>query len=216
MTDRVTLWGAGTTRTLRPIWVAEEIGVPYVLEPIGPRTGETQTAEFSELNRKQKVPLLVSGDFRLSESLAICRYLLEVHPSEAMYAPEGIEERAREEEWCSHIYGEIDETSLYVMRRHGDLGHIYGEAPYVVEASRQYAARHLQVASELLDGRKSVMKGGFGLADVLLQSCLDWAVAYEVEFPAELETYRQGIAQRDGYRRAMTLNYGEEWKTWFK
>lgn len=216
MTAQITLWGAGTTRTLRPIWVAEEIGVPYALESIGPRTGETQTAEFTALNRKQKVPLLVRGDFRLSESLAICRYLLDVHPNDAMVVPEGPEERAREDEWCNHIYGEIDETSLYVMRRHGDLGHIYGSAPEVVEASRRYAAHHLRVAAALLDGRSSVMPGGFGLADVMLQSCLDWAVVYEVELPAALEAYRRRIAQREGYRRAMTLNYGEEWKTWLK
>ena len=46
MPGRITLWGAGTSRTLRPIWVAEELGVPYDLQPIGPRTGETQTAEY--------------------------------------------------------------------------------------------------------------------------------------------------------------------------
>ena len=32
-------WGAGTARTLRPIWMAEELGLDYKLLPIGPRTG---------------------------------------------------------------------------------------------------------------------------------------------------------------------------------
>ena len=42
---QLTLWGAGTARTLRPIWVAEELGLEYRLEPIGPRTGETKTED---------------------------------------------------------------------------------------------------------------------------------------------------------------------------
>ena len=65
-------WGAGTARTLRPIWMAEELGLDYKLFPIGPRTGETRTEEFSLLNPKQKIPLMEDGDFVLSESLSIC------------------------------------------------------------------------------------------------------------------------------------------------
>lgn len=32
----IKLWGAGTARTLRPIWIAEELEVEYELNPIGP------------------------------------------------------------------------------------------------------------------------------------------------------------------------------------
>ena len=57
----IKIWGAGTSRTLRPIWVAEEIGLEYELMPIAPRSGETKTEAFTDLNRKQKIPLLVDG-----------------------------------------------------------------------------------------------------------------------------------------------------------
>jgi glutathione S-transferase len=208
MPGRITLWGAGTSRTLRPIWVAEELGVPYDLQPIGPRTGETQTAEYGALNPKRKIPLLVDGDFHLSESLAICRYLVDTFPGDAIYRPSTARERAREFEWCCHVYGELDETSLYVMRRHGDLGHIYGAAPEVVACARAYALRHLEVADQMLGGRRYVLDGGFGIADVMLQSCLDWAKAYGIDLPAGLASYRKRIAERDAYRRALSINFG--------
>ena len=51
---QLTFWGSGTARTIRPIWVAEELCIEYRLIPIGPRTGETRTAEYTELNPKQK------------------------------------------------------------------------------------------------------------------------------------------------------------------
>ena len=47
--SKITLWGAGTARTIRPIWMAEEMGIAYELKPIGARTGETQTPEYLSL-----------------------------------------------------------------------------------------------------------------------------------------------------------------------
>ena len=42
-TGPIEFWGAGTMRTFRPLWIAEELGLEYTLHVIGPRTGETQT-----------------------------------------------------------------------------------------------------------------------------------------------------------------------------
>lgn len=208
MRRALTLWGAGTSRTLRPIWVAEELGVAYELKPIGPRTGETQTPEFTGLNPRQKIPLLVDGDFILSESLAICRYLIDAHPGAAIIVPETPQARALEDAWCCYIFGELDETSLYVMRRHRDLRHIYGEAPAVVAAAAAYASRHLTVIAGQLEDRHFIMPQGFGLADIMLMSCLDWAAAYAIELPEALRAYRSRLGQREGYRRACAINFG--------
>ena len=35
--DKVKIWGAKTARSLRPIWMAEELEIDYELLPIGPR-----------------------------------------------------------------------------------------------------------------------------------------------------------------------------------
>ena len=43
--NSITLWGAGTMRTHRVLWFAEEMGVTYDHRPIQPRTGETKTPE---------------------------------------------------------------------------------------------------------------------------------------------------------------------------
>jgi glutathione S-transferase len=210
MSEVIRFWGAGTSRTLRPIWVAEELGIAYELMPIGPRTGETQTADYTRLNPKQKIPAMVDGDFRLSESLAICRYLIENYPGGAIYRPDNARNRAREDEWCCYIYGEIDETSLYVMRRHRDLAHIYGEAPAAVSSGQTYAQKHLGVVAAQMSGREFVMAGGFGIADVMLMTCVEWARAYGLELPEVLEQYRQRIGARPAFQRAAAVNFKTE------
>lgn len=55
------LWGAGTLRSLRPLWVAEELGLKYPLPATGPRTDETQPPKFSRLKLKQKNTLATAG-----------------------------------------------------------------------------------------------------------------------------------------------------------
>lgn len=203
----IELWGAGTSRTVRPIWMAEELGVEYELRPIGPRTGETQTEAFTALNPKQKIPVMVDGDLRLTESVAISRYLRDRYPNPMNIAvPATVEESAREDAWCCYVFGELDETSLYVMRRHRDLSAIYGEAPAAVTSSAEYASRHLRVVAAHLAQHDYLLPGGFGLADLILMTCLDWAHAYGLGLPDPLSAWRDKVAERPAYQRAINAN----------
>src|SRR5262245_34048307 len=73
------LWGVGTPRTMRAHWALYELSLPYDTVPIRSRTGETQTAAFSALNPRQKIPVLQDGDFTIAESPAIINYLAETY-----------------------------------------------------------------------------------------------------------------------------------------
>ena len=205
--SRIVFWGVGTSRTLRPIWVAEELGLSYELKPIGPRTGETQTKEYSKLNPKLKVPFCEDGDLKLSESLAICRYLISAYgANSALMRPQSSEDFAKEDEWLCYLYGELDETSLYVMRRHQGLPDVYGEAPVAVDAARTYAMRHIGVIEDYLKGRSYLLFESFGLADIFLVTCLNWAENYGIPLPVGLTSYRDRIIQRDQYKTAIIKN----------
>ena len=207
MNSILELWGAGTARTLRPIWMAEELGLLYELYPIGPRTGETQTEDYTSLNPKQKIPLLRYGNFLLSESLSICRYLQEISNSKLPFAPEDKELKAMEDQWCNFIYGELDETSLYVMRRHYDLKDIYGDAPKVVQSCREYFNRNLKVIEDALSAQEAICGSDFSLADIILVTCLDWALAYKFELPVSTSEYHNKMIKREAYKKAVQINY---------
>ena len=209
MTSVIELYGAGTARTLRPIWMAEEINIEYDLYPIGPRTGETRTEKYTELNPKQKIPLLKHGDFLLSESLAICRYLQRLDIAKRDFIPKESRLRALEDEWCNFIYGELDETSLYVMRRHGDLAQIYGDAPNVVKSCEEYFYKQLSVVEKKLKKQETLFGLDFSLADILLVSCLDWAIAYKLELPRAVLSYHKKMISREAYKKAIKINYGD-------
>ena len=204
---QIILWGAGTSRTIRPIWVAEELGLSYEVKPIGPRTGETQTDAFTEINPKQKIPLLQDNDFCVSESLAICRYLINQYGSaQNIASPICARAKAREDEWLSFIYGELDETSLYVIRRHEALALIYGEAPNAIAAAKSYFHKHISVAEHRLKNRQFLIQEKFGVTDIFLTTCLAWADGCQIKLSPLLNEYLFRMTERPAYKRAKIQN----------
>jgi glutathione S-transferase len=212
MTDtpaqRLVLWGVGTSRTLRAHWALHELGLDYECRPILPRTGETQTQEYTELNPRQKVPLLQDGDFRIAESPAIAAYLSNTYGArENALIPTEPREYATWLEWCFYAATELDATSLYVMRRHGDLKHIYGEAPVALESAAAYFATQLRHAEQALqDGRAFLVGSRLTTADMLLTTCLAWAVRYRVPITPACHAYMERITSRLAYRAALAAN----------
>ena len=129
----VTIWGGASSRSMRAHWMAHELALDYEARLIGSRTGETQTEAFRLLNPKEKIPVLVDGDLILSESAAIVTYLGDTYGQDSFLVPRPYtQERALYNQWNSFIQMELDAHTLYVLRKHRDLTHLYGEAPAAV------------------------------------------------------------------------------------
>jgi glutathione S-transferase len=211
MAHDLTLWGTGTGRTMRAHWMLLELGLEYQFNPIQSRSGETLTDEFMRLNPRHKIPVLRHGQFVLTESAAIIQYLSESFAdSEKLYVPEDARSRATLNEWCYFIVSELDAASLYVMRRHDGLKHVYGEAPGAVEAARKYFLHNLEaMASRVANGGPYLFGARFSAADILLMTCLDWAMSSQIALPGPFLNYRQRVRQRPAYRAALERKFAQ-------
>ena len=203
-----TIWGIGTSRTIRAHWAAREVGIDYETRPIRPRTGETETAKFLAINPRGKVPALVDGELVLTESMAILNHFATTYGDPASgLVPTAPAERAVYDEWCFFIAMELDATTLYVMRRHYDLTHIYGEAPVAVRVAREYFARQIaSVIAHLGDGRTYLMGDRFTGADIALASTLGIAERYEVPLDDVLVDYLTRVRARPAFQAALAVN----------
>lgn len=208
MKSDVILWGVGTSRTMRAHWMLLELGVDYRFHPIGPRTGETQNAEFLRLNPRHKIPVLQHGSLVLTESAAIIEYLSETFPNSQIYRPSDPESFAALSEWCYFIMSELDAASLYMVRRHLDLKGIYGEAPVAVEAAKTYFSHNLEAMAPRIGITSSYLLGGkLSTADILLMTCLEWALAEKLTLPDSVMKYRGRVASRFAYQAALARNF---------
>ena len=88
------LYGTPQTRTFRPLWMLEELGIPYELVKADFASGGTRTPEFLKINPNGHVPALVDGDLALCESLAINLYLAEKYGRTTLW-PASEADRAR-------------------------------------------------------------------------------------------------------------------------
>jgi glutathione S-transferase len=211
MPEDLTLWGVGTSRTMRAHWMLLELGLEYQFNPIRSRTGETHTEEFMLLNPRHKIPVLKHKSVIITESAAIIQYLSEVwsKPTE-IHVPAGSAGRAALNEWCYFIVTELDAASLNVVRRHDGLRHIYGDSPRAVEAAKEYFRHNLEAMTSRLSTRNEyLLDDRLSIADILLMTCLDWAAASEIALPDTFSQYRQRIAQRPAYQAARKRNFAE-------
>ena len=200
------LWGVGSARALRVHWALIELGLEYRSERIQSRSGETETPAYRRLNPRGKIPVLEDGGLVLYESGAIVTYLAETHGNGRLI-PAGGAERAKYFEWISFISMEIDATTLYVLRRHEALSAIYGEAPTANTAARNYFERMITaVVREIEDGRTYLLGTEFCGADIVMTTCLDWALSYGVPLPEPWLAYRERTVARPAHARAVAAN----------
>ncbi len=202
------LWGAGTARTLRAHWMLHELGLEYEIRPIGSRTGETQTTEFSKLNPRQKIPLLQDGETTLAESAAIVTYLGESYgQAEGLIPPPLSPERTAYFEWCFFTMMELDAHTLYVIRKHTQLAGIYGEAANAVVAARAGFEKQVSVAEQTLQTKGPYILGGtFTGADILLATCLGWAGRLNISLSTPLRDYLERMTSRPAYQLGQSAN----------
>ena len=204
----IEIWGGATARTIRAHWMAQELGLDYTPRLIGSRTGETQTDSFRALNAKEKIPVLVDGDFVLSESAAIVTYLGDTYGPDTGLVPKPYtRERALYNQWSSFVQMELDAHTLYVMRKHRDLADLYGEAPAAVQASIEGFTKQVAVAESALVQSDYLVGDQFTAADLLLTSVLTWAHAYGIELTARLQAYSALHTARSAFKTAATLNF---------
>ncbi|MES2682979.1 MAG: maleylacetoacetate isomerase [Pseudomonadota bacterium] len=83
-------------------------GLPFEVMPVHlvKNGGEQHQPAYRALNPEGRVPLLVDGDFKLGQSLAIFQYLEAQHPTPALL-PADVRQRARVWQFCEAINADI-------------------------------------------------------------------------------------------------------------
>src|SRR5689334_8424566 len=208
MPHELTLFGIGTSRTMRAHWILLELGLDYESRPIQSRSGETLTEQFRRLNPRHKIPVLQHKSFVLTESAAIVQYLSETFADRTrLYVPQDAQARASLNESCYFIMTELDAASLYVVRRHEGLASIYGEAPIAVGSAKAYFLHNLEAMTPQITAAEYMFGEQLSTGDILLTTCLDWASASGIVLPQAMVDYRRRVAQRPAYQRALERNF---------
>lgn len=196
------LYHSVDTRSLRCVWLLEELGLSYDLElvPFPPRV---KTPEFLAVNPLGTLPYLVDGETKMSESIAILEYLLNrydggglrVTPDEADYGS-WLNWMHFGEASLANIQATILRYTLFLPKPQ--------RLPVVGEDLSVFLQERLKVLDAGLQGKTYLCGERFTAADIsvgyaLLLSSL---FGYQKNFTPTITAYFDRLQSRSAYQAA--------------
>lgn len=188
--------GSPLSRMTRVTWMLEELEQPYEIRPA--RVG---TRDLAALTASNKGPVLVDGDFVLTDSAAICLYLSEMHP-EAGMGPRDARERALMESWMLYALSEF-EAPMWNKLKHRLLLPEELRAEVGAWVSAEFA-REAKVLARRIGDHEFAFGDRFTCVDVVIGHCGMWARSGKFEIASEaLNAYFDRLLSRPAYLRAV-------------
>ena len=189
--------GGVKSRTLRVLWMLEELGVDYGHVVASPRSDEVR-----EHNPSGKVPVLLVDGEALTDSMAILSFLGDRHGK--LTHPAGSIERARQDGLSFRILDEMDAT-LWTAARHSFVLPEEMRVPQVKTTLRWEFEQATQYMSNLLGVQPFLMGDELTIPDILLTHCLGWAINARFNVEDEnLRAYMDRLRSREAFQRAVS------------
>ncbi len=190
-------------RSLRVLWLCEEMGVPY-------ETAEASffkpSDEFKAVNPLRTVPAMQDGDVSMIESVAMMIYIMNT------YGPTDLEVKPNAPGYADYLQ--------YLM--FGEAGVAAYGNPLVAtrflapdDQKQNWTAGYLKTAilkrldfvAERLSGRPYLAADRFTAADISIAYIATGAkfAGIEDEIPAPVTAYIENLRQRPAYQRAAAV-----------
>jgi glutathione S-transferase len=170
----LTLYHSPQSRSIRPRWLLEELGVPYEVKLVSLQAGDQKKPEYLKLNPNGTVPTLVDGDLVLFESAAICQYLADKYPDKKLAPPVGTPERGKYYQWIHYAMSGLEPPAVTIFFHTIQLPEAE-RVPQLVEKARPQLDAAIKVVDDALAGREWILGSQFTAADVMIGSTVVWA-----------------------------------------
>lgn len=201
--DMITLFHCSLARSFRPLWALEELDLGYELKmlPFPPRV---LAPDYLQINPLGTVPLLLDGETRMTESAAICQYLV------TRYGPTPLAVAPDEPGYGAYLnwlhFGEATLTfPQTLVLRYSRLEPEERRIPQVVEDYARWFFARLRAINTTLQGQPYVCAGRFTAADISVGFALLLAdqLDFSGRFSPPIMDYWRRLTARDGFRRAV-------------
>lgn len=187
--------------------VLEWAGAPY--ETVKLDRAALKSPEFLALNPNGAVPVLVDGDFKLTQNAAILGYVAELHPDARLMGDGTARGRAEVVRWLAFLNSDVHPAFKPIFkpsRYHPDES----AAKAVADTARANVRNYLQQLDARLQGRAWLVNDR-SIADPYLFVMLRWAIKLEIDSRGldNLTRFRALMYADAGVRAAVLAEEGE-------
>ncbi len=197
------LWHCADARSLRPLWALEEMQLDYELDvlPFPPRVFQK---EYLKTNALGTVPYFVDGDVTMTESSAICQYLVDKYQRYDFGLKPEHPEYGNYLNWLYHS----DATLTFPLTV--TLRYLVQEPGKCDVAGTDYAAWHLarlRMLNGRLEDHEYLCADKFTIADVTIAYALLLGEKFGLtdHYKPQTQDYLQRMKQRPALIRAREL-----------
>lgn len=203
----ITLHHCVSARSFRPLWMLEELGLPYTLRmlPFPPRA---LARHFLADNPLGTVPLLVEGDTRMTESAAICQYLA------ARYSPTQLDVPVTDPAHGAYLnWLHMGEATLTfpqtLVLRYTHFEPEERKQPQVADDYIRWFLARLKAIDAALQQQEFLCAGRFTASDVSVHYALMLAshLGLALQFPDAVRHYHQRLEKRPAFQRALQVQH---------
>ncbi len=201
------IYGVYRSRATRPLWLAEEIGLPFEHVPIiqayrlpDPMAQDapvnTLSEEFLAVNPMGSIPSMDDDGFVLHESLAISLYLARKYGGDL--GPKDVAEEALMVQWSLFAATSIETPALKIQSTKADTD----EGKAEIDVAARLLKRPLDVLEKHLSTSRYMVGDRFTAADINVAEILRYARGHDALFDSRpaLKAWYETCIGRPGYR----------------
>jgi glutathione S-transferase len=198
----LTLYHCHDSRSFRPLWTLEEMGLAYELKMLSfpPRAAD----DYLAVNPLGTVPTFFDDTMRMTESAAICQYLV------SCYGPTPLGVEASEPEFGQYLnwlyFGEATLTfPQTIVLRYSVLEPPERRSEQVAADYARWFLSRLRGVDAVVSQQPTLCAGRFTVADISVGFALMLAefIGLDAKFSPAVAAYWQSLKEREGFRRAL-------------
>ncbi|NKC11270.1 MAG: glutathione S-transferase family protein [Gammaproteobacteria bacterium] len=196
------IYHAPNSRSVRIVWLFEELGLPYELELFKLGEKRMRGPDYRKIHPLGRVPALADGEVTIFESGAIVQYVLAKYADGRMVPPQDSPEFAAYLQWLHYAEGMIMphvniivvETLFLPEERRNQTN---------VDRSTKQLGKMLDAVNEQLEGREYLV-GEFSGADIMTgHACVVSArLGADVSDKPNVSAYIDRLKARPGLAKA--------------
>jgi len=203
----ITLHHCVSARSFRPLWLLEELGLPYELKmlPFPPRA---LARSFLQENPLGTVPLLVDGETRMTESAGICEYLAARHSPGKLNVAVDDQAYGAYLNWLHMSDATLTFPQTLVLR-YTHFEPAERKQPQVAEDYSRWFLARLRAVDAAVQQQEFVCAGRLTAADVAVAYALLLAshLGLDAQFSPAVTAYWARLQARPAFQRALAVQH---------
>ncbi|MBS0292590.1 MAG: glutathione S-transferase family protein [Proteobacteria bacterium] len=197
------IYGIAASRAIRPLWAAEELGLPYEHIKLHYHAPELKQPAYLSMNPNGLVPVIDDNGLVLYESLAITSYLAQRYGQGGLW-PTEVEQQARALQWTLWAATEAEPPARQWFQHTQFLPEPQRQSA-LAEAGLAKAREKVLLLEQVLSDRPFLLGNEFTIADLNVSAVLQRLPAIAGDSAPKAVQWHQRCFTRPAAQRAFAL-----------